>query len=159
MPKVATPAAWQRARDRLLAKEKAATRTLDALAAERRRLPMVRVRDDYAFEGAGGTTTLAGLFEGRRQLIVYHFMYAPEWDCACVGCSRRMDDVGHLAHLQARGTSFVAVARAPYERLAALWRHKGCTAPVYSSGGSDFNQDMGVSAAGDEDFGLSVFFR
>jgi predicted dithiol-disulfide oxidoreductase (DUF899 family) len=159
MPAVASRAEWQRAREQLLAKEKAATRQLDALAAERRRLPMVVVPKTYRFEGAGGATTLEGLFDGRRQLVVYHFMYGPDWDSPCPGCSRRMDDVGHLAHLHARQTSFVVVARTSYERLAATWQRKGWTMPVYSSGSSDFNQDMGVTVDGDEDFGLSVFFR
>lgn len=159
MPPVASHADWQQAREQLLAKEKAATRQLDALAAERRRLPMVAVPKPYRFEGAGGTMTLEGLFEGRRQLIVYHFMYGPDWESPCPGCSRRMDDVGHLAHLHARQTSFAVVARAPYERLVAVWERKGWTMPVYSSGNSDFNQDMGVTVDGDEDFGLSVFFR
>lgn len=159
MPAVASQTDWQRAREQLLVKEKAATRQLDALAAERRRLPMVVVPKPYGFEGAGGNTTLEGLFEGRRQLIVYHFMYGPDWESPCAGCSRRMDDVGNLAHLHARQTSFAAVARAPYERLIAVWQRKGWTMPVYSSGGSDFNQDMGVTVDDDEDFGLSVFFR
>jgi predicted dithiol-disulfide oxidoreductase (DUF899 family) len=159
MPAVASQADWQRALGELLVQEKAATRRLDALAAERRRLPMVPVSGEYPFEGPSGTVTLAGLFEGRRQLIVYHFMFAPDWKAACIGCSRRMDDVGNLAHLHARDTTFAAVARAPYARLAQLWRRKGWTTPVYSSGGGNFNRDMGVSANGDEDFGLSVFLR
>lgn len=159
MPKVASQAEWQRVRDQLLVKEKALTRQLDALAAERRRLPMVLLRKRYVFEGAGGAVSLSDLFEGRRQLIVYHFMYGPDWESACPGCSRRMDDVGHLAHLHARQTTFAVVALAPYQRLRAWWERKGWTMPVYSSAGSDFNIDMGVTVEGDEDFGISVFFR
>lgn len=159
MPAVASEDAWQRARKSLLHQEKAATRTLDALSAQRRRLPMVAVRGNYRFEGKEGVTTLAGLFERRRQLVVYHFMYGPEAKKPCRGCSRRMDDVGNLAHLHARQTTLVAVARAPYARLAATWARKGWTMPVYSSGDSEFNQDMGVTSAdGSEDFGFSVFF-
>lgn len=159
MPAVASPADWQEARLRLLAKEKAATRMLDALAAERRRLPMVRLDRDYVFSGARGIVSLAKLFSGRRQLIVYHFMFAPDWSGACAGCARRIDDIGHLAHLHARDTSLVAVARAPYRRLAELRRRKRWTVPFYSSAGSSFNADMGVGGEGDEDFGLSVFLR
>jgi len=159
MPEVASQAEWQRARDQLLVKEKALTRQLDALAAERRRLPMVLLPKQYTFEGAEGAVSLSDLFEGRRQLIVYHFMYGPDWESACPGCSRRMDDVGHLAHLHARQTTFAVVALAPYQLLRAWWERKSWTMPVYSSAGSDFNIDMGVTVEGDEDFGISVFFR
>ncbi|MBS0426202.1 MAG: DUF899 domain-containing protein [Proteobacteria bacterium] len=160
MPAVTSEAAWRLARDDLLRKEKAATHALDELAAQRRRLPMVAVRGDYVFGGRSGSTTLLDLFDGRRQLIVYHFMYAPGARKPCRGCSRRMDDMGRLEHLHARQTTLVAVARADYARLAAAWASKGWTVPVYSSGASTFNQDMGVTDAdGDEDFGFSVFFR
>lgn len=158
MPRVATQAEWQHARDSLLVKEKAATRQLDMLAAERRRLPMVRLEKEYAFEGAKGKMHLGHVFEGRRQLIVYHFMHAPGRDHLCPGCSRRMDDVGQLAHLHARQTTFVAVARADYQTLAALRERKRWTLPFYSSGGSDFNVDMGITND-DEQFGISIFFR
>lgn len=159
MPRIASADDWRTARQGLLAKEKEATRLLDRLAAERRRLPMVRIDGSYRFDGAGGARSLAKLFDGRRQLVVYHFMFAPDWQTACPGCCRRIDDVGHLAHLHARDTTFAAVALAPYERLAALCERKGWTVPFYSSGASTFNPDMGVSVDGDEEFGLSVFFR
>lgn len=159
MPPAATTAEWRAALSRLLVKEKAATRQLDALAAERRRLPMVRLEKSYVFEGAKGKVSLERVFEGRRQLIVYHFMYGPDWESPCPGCSRRMDDVGHLAHLHARQTTFVAVARAAYPTLVALRRRKRWPLPFYSCGESDFNLDMGVTVNGDEDFGISVFFR
>ncbi len=159
MPPIVSRAEWQAARDRLLLEEKAATRALDALAAERRRLPMVHIDKAYRFEGERSAATLLDLFEGRRQLIVYHFMFAPSWDSPCAGCSRRIDDAGHLAHLHARDTSFCAVALALYARLAAMRERKGWTVPFYSSHGSDFNVDMGATVDGDEDFGLSVFFR
>ncbi len=120
---------------------------------------MVRVEKSYAFEGASGQVALQQLFEGRRQLVLYHFMYGPDEKSPCPGCSRRMDDVGNLAHLHARQTSFVAVARASYPTLAALRERKGWTFPFYSSGGSDFNVDMGVTVGDEEDFGISVFFR
>lgn len=132
---------------------------LDALAAERRRLPMVRLDEDYVFSGARGKASLADLFSGRRQLIVYHFMFASDWSSACPGCARRIDDVGHLAHLHARDTSFVAVALAPYPRLAELRRRKQWAVPFYSSAESTFNADMGASSKEGEGFGVSVFFR
>jgi predicted dithiol-disulfide oxidoreductase (DUF899 family) len=159
MPAVATPAEWREALARLRLREKTATRQLDALAAERRRLPMVRLEKEYVFEGPGGSASLERLFDGRRQLIVYHFMYGPDDDAPCPGCSRRMDDVGNLAHLHARQTTFAAVARAGYPALAALRRRKDWALPFYSSGGSDFNVDMGVAAGGGDDFGISVFLR
>lgn len=86
-------------------------------------------------------------------------MFAPDWSSACPGCARRIDDVGHLAHLHARDTSFAAVALAPYPRLAELRRRKRWIVPFYSSAGSTFNADMGVSSGDGEDFGISVFFR
>ncbi len=166
MPPVVPKAEWQAARDRLLIKEKAATRQLDAIAAERRRLPMFRIDKDYVLEGEDGRVPLPALFEGRRQLIVYHFMYGREWETPCPGCSRRVDDIGHLAHLNARDTTFAVVdttfavvARAPYARLKALKARKGWTMPFYSSDGSDFNVDMGATVEGDEKFRLTVFFR
>jgi predicted dithiol-disulfide oxidoreductase (DUF899 family)/drug/metabolite transporter (DMT)-like permease len=159
LPPVVPTDTWQKARDRLLVKEKAATRRLDAIAALRRRLPMVRIERDYLFEGAEGRVSLLDLFDGRRQLIVYHFMFGPDWDVGCPGCSRKIDDVGHLAHLNARDTSFAVVSLAPYARLAAFRQRKGWTVPWYSSAGSDFNTDMGATVDGDEEFGLSVFLR
>jgi predicted dithiol-disulfide oxidoreductase (DUF899 family) len=159
MPHVAIPEEWQTLREALLVKEKEATRLLDRIAAERRRLPMVRIDKSYTFEGGEGQQSLAELFDGRRQLIIYHFMFAPDWEVPCPGCSRRIDDVGHLAHLHARDTTFVAVALAPLNHLTALCDRKKWTVPFYSSGGSTFNTDMGVSVDGDEEFGLSVFFR
>src|SRR4051794_39164339 len=105
LPQVVSPEEWQAARDSLLVKEKAATRAGDALAAERRRLPMVAFDGDYAFEGPDGQVGLIDLFDGRRQLVVYHFMMEAGAE-PCVGCSRFVDNLGHLAHLKARDTSF-----------------------------------------------------
>ncbi len=114
LPETVSRAEWRAARAALLAKEKAATRARDALNAERRGLPMVEVDKEYVFEGGDGKATLLDLFEGRDQLVVYHFMFAPEWDAGCRSCSAFLDQIGHLAHLRARGTSFAAVSRAPY---------------------------------------------
>src|ERR671937_1784380 len=103
LPQVVSPDEWQVARDKLLVKEKEATRTQDALAAERRRLPMVRIDKDYVFDGPDGKATLLDLFEGRRQLLLYHFMFGPNQDAGCDGCSMFVDQIGHPAHLHARG--------------------------------------------------------
>jgi predicted dithiol-disulfide oxidoreductase (DUF899 family) len=110
-PMVVTREEWLVARRALLAREKAATRAKDELSAERRRLPMVEIGKEYVFEGPSGRVGLRDLFEGRRQLIVYHFMFDPEWDEGCNSCSVVADSVGHLAHLHARDTSF-ALCRA-----------------------------------------------
>jgi predicted dithiol-disulfide oxidoreductase (DUF899 family) len=159
LPEVVSAEEWQAARERLLAKEKEATRASDALAAERRRLPMVRCDKDYVFEGHDGTASLLDLFEGRRQLIVYHFMFAPGapgWPSAgCDGCSMFVDNVGHLAHLQARDTSFALVSEAPVEKIQAYRHRMGWTIPWFSLAGNDFNADCGVASG----FGLSVFLR
>jgi predicted dithiol-disulfide oxidoreductase (DUF899 family) len=162
-PPAVSPAEWQTAHEELLAKEKDATRARDALAAERRRLPMVRIEKDYVFEGPDGKAGLLDLFEGRRQLIVYHFMFAPGvngWpDAGCDGCSMVVDNIGHLAHLHARDTSLVLVSRAPVEKIEAYKRRMGWTVPWFSSAGSDFNKDFGVTTDEGETFGLSVFLR
>jgi predicted dithiol-disulfide oxidoreductase (DUF899 family) len=164
LPQVVSEAEWQAAREGLLAKEKQATRARDALAAERRRLPMVRIDGDYAFEGPGGGATLLDLFDGRRQLIVYHFMFAPGGE-PCDGCSLFVDNVGHLAHLHARDTSFVLISRASAPELEDHTRRMGWSIPWFSSGGSDFNLDLGLSRGSGTDtqetetFGLSVFLR
>jgi predicted dithiol-disulfide oxidoreductase (DUF899 family) len=159
LPTVVSAAEWQADRDRLLIKEKAATRARDELAAERRKLPMVRMDKDYAFEGPGGKLSLLDLFEGRRQLIVYHFMFAPGSDQLCEGCSLFTDNIGELAHLHARDTSLTLVSRAPLAELAPVRRRMGWTVPWVSSFGGDFNDDMGVTIDGRETFGLSVFLR
>ena len=159
LPTVVSAAEWQADRDRLLIKEKAATRALDELAAERRKLPMVRIEKSYAFEGPDGQLTLLDLFEGRRQLIVYHFMLAPGSDHVCEGCSLFTDNIGELAHLHARDTSFTLVSRARFSVLAPVRRRMGWTVPWVSSSGSDFNDDFGVTVDGRETFGLSVFLR
>ena len=158
LPPVVTDAEWQAARDRLLVKEKEATRALDALAAERRRLPMVRIEKRYVFDGPHGEATLVDLFDRRRQLIVYHFMLAPGGD-PCVGCSSFTDNIGNLAHVRARDTTMALVSRAPLAEIDPFRRRMGWTVPWYSSVGSDFNRDLGLTVDGGERFGLSVFLR
>ncbi|GIF77316.1 DUF899 domain-containing protein [Asanoa siamensis] len=151
-PEIVSRTRWQAARDALLVKEKEATRALDALAAERRRLPMVRMPADYAFTGPDGTAGLRDLFEGRDQLVVYQFMDNGP-DDVCSGCASFNDNVGRLEHLHARGTSYAVVSDMPLDQLLAIRRRMEWTVPVWSSRGSTFSSDIG---AGDG-FGLAVF--
>jgi len=167
LPPAVSETEWQAAHEALLAKEKEATRARDALAAERRRLPRVRIEKDYAFAGPEGEVTLPDLFEGRSQLLLYHFMFGPNQNAGCDGCSMFVDQVGHLAHLHARDTSFAVVSRAPIEKIAAYKERMGWTFPWVSSFSSDFNVDFGVGPEtpqegvyqDGETFGLSVFLR
>ncbi len=142
LPEIVSPEEWLAARKALLAKEKAATRARDELNSERRRLPMVEVGKDYVFEGADGKVSLLDLFEGRRQLITYHFMFDPDWDAGCPSCSFLVDAFPHPAHLNARATTLVAVSRAPQPKIAAYRARMGWTFPWYSSFGGDFNYDF-----------------
>jgi predicted dithiol-disulfide oxidoreductase (DUF899 family) len=163
LPNVVSQAEWLAASKQVLAKEKQLTRQHDQLAAERRRMPMVKIDKPYVFDGSAGTVSLLDLFEGRRQLIVYHFMFAPGvggWPTAgCPGCSLVADQVAHLAHLHARDTSFALVSRAPRSRIQSYQKRMGWAIPWYSSSESDFNDDFGVTTPKGETFGLSVFLR
>lgn len=148
LPEVVSREQWTEARLRLLAQEKETTRRHDALNAERRRLPMVRIEKDYAFEGPKGSATLADLFEGSRQLIVQHVMFGPDWDAVCPGCTASLDELseGVLTHIRSRDTSFALVSRAPFAKIDACRTSKGwMAAPWYSSYGSDFNYDFHVT--------------
>ena len=147
LPEVVSHAQWLQERTELLAREKELTRIRDRLIADRRRLPMERVDRDYRFTGPNGEVTLAELFEGRRQLIVCHFMFDPEWEDGCPSCTAGADEMspGHLAHLHARDTTLAYVSRAPYEKLARYRAKRGWTFPWYSSYNSDFNYDFGVT--------------
>ena len=164
---VVSPEEWQTALDALRVKEKKATHARDALAAERRRLPRVHIDQDYVFDGAAAKSALLDLFEGRRQLLLYHFMFGPNQDAGCDGCSMFVDQIGHLAHLHTRDTSFALVSRAPIANIEAYRRRMGWTIPWYSSFESDFNVDFGVGPKtpqegvyqDGESFGLSVFIR
>jgi predicted dithiol-disulfide oxidoreductase (DUF899 family) len=158
LPAIVSRAEWEAVRDALLVKEKEATRALDALAAERRRLPMVPIDKQYVFEGPDGRATLLELFDGRRQLIVYHFMFGPGSD-PCTGCSSFTDNIGDLAHLRARDTSLALVSRAPQAEIRAFQQRMGWAVPWYSSFRSDFNDDFGTTTDEGESFGLSVFLR
>ncbi|WP_255621060.1 DUF899 domain-containing protein [Pseudonocardia sp. DSM 110487] len=147
LPPVVSREQWRAARKALLIKEKALTRARDELNAERRRLPMVRIANDYIFEGPTGPARLLDLFDGHAQLIVGHFMFDPEWDEGCPSRSAGADEfsAGHLSHLLARSTSFAYVSRAPYRKIEAYRAKKGWTVPWYSSFGSDFNYDFHVT--------------
>jgi predicted dithiol-disulfide oxidoreductase (DUF899 family) len=151
LPKVVTRAEWLPARLELLAKEKELTHRRDALNAERRRLPMLRIGKDYVFEGPDGKASLLDLFEGRLQLIIYHFMWLWEagqpLDRGCPSCSAFADHIarGLLAHLHARGTSLTLVSRAPLAKIEPFKARMGWTVPWHSSFGSDFNYDFQVT--------------
>ena len=147
LPDVVSQGEWEAAQERFREREKEATRAGDALAAERRRLPRVLIDKEYVLQGANGEANLGELFEGRRQLLVYHFMFGPNQDEGCDGCSMFVDQVGHLAHLHARDTSFALVSRAPVEKLEAYRERMGWEIPWYSSADSDFNLDLGSPAA------------
>lgn len=151
LPEVVSRDAWHKARKALLEKEKQLTRLRDELNAERRRLPMVEIENGYTFHGPDGEATLLDLFEGRQQLIVYHFMWL--WDDAeprdegCPFCTAGADEVsdGLLEHLHARDTTQAYVSRGPWEKVRAYREKREWTFPFYSSHGSDFNFDLHVS--------------
>jgi predicted dithiol-disulfide oxidoreductase (DUF899 family) len=137
---------WLQARLRLLAKEKEFTRLRDELSAARRDLPWKLVEKDYVFDGPNGKETLADLFEGRSQLIVYHFMFAPDWNDGCKSCSWWADSFDrNVVHLTHRDVTLVAISRAPFETLEAFKKRMGWTFKWLSSGGNDFNYDFQAS--------------
>jgi predicted dithiol-disulfide oxidoreductase (DUF899 family) len=148
LPKVVTRDEWLRERKALLAREKELTRARDALSADRRRLPMVEIEKDYRFQGPDGEATLLDLFEGRRQLMVGHFMFNPSWEDGCPSCSAGVDELskGLLEHLETRDTTLAYVSRAPIEKLERYRKKKGWThMRWYSSYGTDFNYDFKVT--------------
>lgn len=137
---------WLAARTALLAKEKELTRANDELSRQRRALPWVKVEKHYVFEAPGGQQTLADLFDGRSQLIVKHFMFGPDWEEGCTGCSFHADHVdGAFRHLEHHDVSFVAISRAPLEKIAAFKKRMGWRFRWVSSGSNDFNFDYNVS--------------
>jgi predicted dithiol-disulfide oxidoreductase (DUF899 family) len=143
---VASRTHWLEARKALLAQEKEFTRARDALSAQRRALPMVKLDKRYVFEGPDGPATLLDLFGGRRQLILYHFMFEPSWDEGCISCSYFADNFsGAVLHLAARDTTFAVVSRAPIAKLEAFRKRMGWTFSSYSSFGTDFNYDFHVT--------------
>lgn len=165
LPKVVSHEEWRKASDALLAKEKELTHARDALAAERRRLPMQHIEKKYVFEGPTGEVSLLDLFEGRPQLLLYHFMFAEGvhgWPAAgCPGCSMFMDNLGQftLTHLAQRDVSFAVVSRGPLANLLAYKQRMSWHAPWVSSAQSSFNKDLGLTTDQGENHGLSVFVR
>ena len=142
---------WTAARIAFLEKEKAFTRARDELSAARRALPWEKVETNYVFEGENGPVSLADLFRGKSQLIVYHFMFGPDWEAGCPHCSHWADNFnGIIVHLNQRDVSMVAVSRAPYARLAAYRKRMGWSFQWFSSLGTDFNFDYQASFTPDE---------
>jgi predicted dithiol-disulfide oxidoreductase (DUF899 family) len=158
MPPIVSPQEWKVAREELLVKEKEFTRTRDALAAARRRMPRMAVEKDYRFEGPDGPASLLDLFAGRRQLIVYRFFYEPGvngWpERGCVGCSMVADQGAHLAHLNARDTTLAFVSRAPQTDIEGLKARMGWEIPWYTIT-DGFDADFGVG----EWHGTNAFIR
>jgi predicted dithiol-disulfide oxidoreductase (DUF899 family) len=147
LPKIVSQEEWTAARRALLEKEKEFTRQRDRLNTERRELPMVEVTKGYEFEGPDATVSLRDLFEGRRQLIVYHFMFHPEWDEGCPSCTAGTDELsdGFIEHLNVRDTSYALVSRAPLDKLERYKAKRGWTIPWYSTNDGPFSYDFGAT--------------
>ncbi len=147
LPKIVSQDEWTTARRALLDKEKEFTRQRDQLNTERRELPMVEVTTPYEFEGPDGTISLVDLFEGRRQLIVYHFMFHPGWDEGCPSCTAGTDEIspGFIEHLNVRDTTYALVSRAPLAKLERYKAAKGWTIPWYSTNDGPFSYDFGAT--------------
>lgn len=183
-PPIVSRDRWLDERKKLLALEKELTRQYDRVNAERRRLPMVRIEKAYVFDSPDGKRSLKELFEGRQQLVIYHFMFDPVWEKGCPGCTGYANAIGDLSMLNQCDTAFAFVSRAPQAKLDAYKAQKGWNIPWYSSFGSDFNYDFHVTndekvapveynyrnkaeleankvpnAMSGEEHGLSVFFR
>ena len=151
---------FEAARAEQLVEEKALTRQLDALAARRRRLPATPVTKRYTLTGAEGEVELLDLFDGRRPLIIYHFMFPAGKQDPCLGCTTFTDNITGLVHVRARDANFVLVSRAPVEELHAYRDRMGWDIPWYSSAGATYNEDFGAtSASGGEVFRLTVLLR
>jgi predicted dithiol-disulfide oxidoreductase (DUF899 family) len=149
--KIGTREEWQTAREKLLEREKELTRRSDELARERRELPWVPIEKDYSFDTEDGTRMLAELFDGRSQLLVYHFMFGPAYEAGCPVCSSAADTFdGAVEHLNARDVTFLCISRAPVEKLQAYKRRMGWKFPWVSSGKTDFNFDFQASATDEQ---------
>jgi predicted dithiol-disulfide oxidoreductase (DUF899 family) len=170
-PPIVSRDQWLAARKKLLADEKELTKHYDRVNADRRRLPMVKIEKAYVFDGPNGRQSLEALFESRRQLIVYHFMFDPAWEKGCSGCTGWVDALGNLSPLKDRDTTFVVVSRAPLAKLEAYKAQNGWSVPWFSSFTSDFDNDFhaardrNVAPAKEpnplegEEHGHDVFFR
>lgn len=141
-PQIVSREEWLAERKRLLEEEKELTRHKDRVNALRRRLPMVKIEKEYVFDTPEGKKTLLDLFEGRRQLIVYHFMFDPDWEEGCPGCTGYVAEIGDQSHLAKRDTTFTLISRAPLEKLESFKQKKGWKVSWASSYGSDFNYDF-----------------
>ena len=151
---------WLEARKALLVQEKEETRRRDKIRAARQNLPWVRIDKTYTFDTPTGKKTLADLFDGRSQLMIYHFMFGPDWEAGCPGCSFLADHIdGTLAHLNHHDVTFVAVSRAPLAKIEAYKKRMGWKFPWLSSFGSDFNFDFHVSFTKEELEGGKVFYN
>lgn len=159
LPDIVSQKNWQAAIEKLRVKEKELTRTQDAINAMRRQLPMVKIEKNYEFESENGKVSLLDLFDDRKQLIVYHFMFAPDAEAGCPGCSWVTDAMSHPAHLHARDTSIILVSRAPLEKLVRYKERMGWDLPWVSSFGSDFNYDFNATNDEGENHVASVFLR
>ena len=149
--RVVSPDEWTKARVALLVQEKELTRLRDAISRQRRELPWVRIDKDYSFEGSRGKQTVSDLFEGRSQLLVYHFMFDPGWSDGCKSCSFWADNYDGIGvHLAQRDVTMVTISRAPLPTLEAFKRRRGWTFTWLSSFGSDFNHDFHVTFTEDE---------
>jgi predicted dithiol-disulfide oxidoreductase (DUF899 family) len=158
--KVVSPAEWLAARKQLLAKEKEFTRLRDELSRERREMPWEKVEKQYVFDGAKGKETLADLFDGRSQLIIYHFMFGPGWKAGCPSCSFLADSFdGSAIHLAQRDTTMLVVSRATLPEVDAFKKRMGWKFKWVSSNGSDFNYDYQVSTGNGEQPGGSVYYN
>jgi len=159
-PKVVSREEWVLARKKLLVKEKELTRQRDALTRERQELPWVKVEKAYTFTSAKGEKSLSDLFDGRRQLLVYHFMFGPEWKEGCASCSMAADHFdGSIVHLAQRDVTFVVVSRAPRERLEEFQKRMGWKFEWVSSNGNDFNFDYHVSFTREEFASGSAYYN
>ena len=159
LPPVVPLADWQAEIASLREQEKALTRAHDALNAQRRRLPMVEVSKPYTLQGEEGSVSLHELFQERTQLILYHFMFGPDDEKGCPGCSWVADALPHAAHLNARDTSLAMVSRAPLPKLLAYRQEMQWQVPWYSSFGSDFNYDFNATNNDGENHVASIFLR
>lgn len=157
LPKVVSEKEFKKSIKKFRIKEKKLTKANDKLSAQRRRLPMTEVKENYIFETADGKKSLLDLFEGRKQLIVYHFMYHPKTDTFCKGCSFVADHIPHLSHIHARNTSLTFVSHAPLKSIKRHKKRMQWVTPWVSSWKNDFNKDLEID--GNREHALSIFLR
>lgn len=157
-PTIVSADAWNAALDDFHEREQKLLQEIDAVNAERRQLPMFEVTEDYAFEGPDGPATLADLFNGQPQLVIYHFMFAPDWEEGCPGCTGYTNGIGETSQLREQETEFVLVSRAPVEKIQAWKAEHGWTMPWYS-GETRFSEAMGALPGGNDMPSINVFVK